>query len=256
MPAGLRKPHGEAREDTGVERLMPGTLGFGEGLGEGSGLLGGPQGLGRAPIVVEAVAESAQGSSEHRDVVIELPRGGHAPPGDLQGLGVEHVAHSGRPAAAQVGDDLGLVVERGLPLQPVGGGHLVEEVREFGDRLLEALRDGREVPPVTGDQRRIGLARGAPGARTPARCHRAAHGRTTPHARRGSPFPQLPGLAQRYCGTTGALPQAPRWATHREWRGVGAPPYSRGGVRRRTVCPAPRGACRRAASAGGSRPRS
>ena len=33
----------------------------------------------------------------------------------------------------------------------------VEAVGEVGERLLEALRDGREVPLVAGDQGRVGL---------------------------------------------------------------------------------------------------
>ncbi len=34
----------------------------------------------------------------------------------------------------------------------------IEAVRQVGDRLLEALRDGRELLLVAGDQRRVGLA--------------------------------------------------------------------------------------------------
>jgi len=33
----------------------------------------------------------------------------------------------------------------------------IEAIGQVGDRLLEALRDGREVPLVAGDQRRVGL---------------------------------------------------------------------------------------------------
>jgi hypothetical protein len=33
----------------------------------------------------------------------------------------------------------------------------VKAIGQVGDRLLEALRDGREVPLVAGDQRRVGL---------------------------------------------------------------------------------------------------
>jgi hypothetical protein len=33
----------------------------------------------------------------------------------------------------------------------------IEAPGQLGDRLLEALRDGREVPLVAGDQRRVGL---------------------------------------------------------------------------------------------------
>lgn len=33
----------------------------------------------------------------------------------------------------------------------------VEAFGQFGDRLLEALRDGREVPFVVGDERRVRL---------------------------------------------------------------------------------------------------
>ena len=35
----------------------------------------------------------------------------------------------------------------------------LEAAGQLGDRLLEALRDGREVLLVAGDQRRVGLGR-------------------------------------------------------------------------------------------------
>jgi hypothetical protein len=38
-----------------------------------------------------------------------------------------------------------------------------EPAGQLGDGLLEALRDGREVLLVVGDQRRVGLGRQAPG---------------------------------------------------------------------------------------------
>jgi len=76
----------------------------------------------------------------------------------------------------------------------------VEAVGQVGDRLLEALRDSREVLLVDGDQRRIGL-----GTETLGKIKRA-------RSQFATPFPQVLGSGQRLCGTTWVLPQAPRSA--------------------------------------------
>jgi len=76
----------------------------------------------------------------------------------------------------------------------------VEAVGQVGDRLLEALRDGREVLLVDGDQRRIGL-----GTETVGKIKRA-------RTQFATPFPLVLGSGQRLWGTTWVLPQAPRSA--------------------------------------------
>ncbi len=58
-------------------------------------------------------------------------RGGRPDDGVLVGLdGGEHVPHPVRAAAAQLGDERGLVVQSGAPLQSVGGEHLVPVVAD------------------------------------------------------------------------------------------------------------------------------
>ena len=50
----------------------------------------------------------------------ERTAGARADDGVLVGLdGAEHVSHSGRPAAAEAGDEGGFVVERGVVFEPV-----------------------------------------------------------------------------------------------------------------------------------------
>ena len=104
----------------------------------------------------------------------------------------------------------------------------IEAAGQVGDRLLEALRDGREVLLVAGDQRRVGLGGEAVGkvkragsqrvhvissdlrslaTSGTARC-RATQTSTTTHASRDSRFRRFwprPAI----CGTTRVLPQAP-----------------------------------------------
>jgi hypothetical protein len=53
--------------------------------------------------------------------------------------------------------DLHVPVHRPLPYAAGCPALGIEAVGQVGDRLLEALRDGREVLLVAGDQRRIGL---------------------------------------------------------------------------------------------------
>ena len=72
--------------------------------------------------------------------------------GVLVGLdGGEHVAHPGRPAAAQAGDEGGLVVERGVPDQPARGEHLVPVVADPAA--------GPAIPAAAGQTHRVGVGR-------------------------------------------------------------------------------------------------
>ncbi len=72
--------------------------------------------------------------------------------GVLVGLdGAEHVPHPGRPVAAQAGDERGLVVERGVPVQPVGGEHLVPVVADPAA--------GPAIPAAAGQPHRVGVGR-------------------------------------------------------------------------------------------------
>ena len=72
--------------------------------------------------------------------------------GVLVGLdGAEHVPHPGRPAAAQAGDEGGLVVERGVPFKRVRGEHLVPVVADPAA--------GPAVPAAAGQAHRVGVGR-------------------------------------------------------------------------------------------------
>ena len=120
----------------------------------------------------------------------------------------------------------------------------VEAAGQVGDRLLEALRDGREVLLVAGDQRRVGLggevvgkvkragSQGVHVISSDLRSLAALERGKAPVVPRLGPFPadrggqlvvaiaaprprilsQTSGLGQRLCGTTRVLPQAPRCA--------------------------------------------
>ena len=108
--------------------------------------------------------------------------------GVLVGLDrAEHVAHPRRPAAAEAGDERRLVVERGVPLEAVGGEHLVPVVGDpaAGPAVAAAAREPHRVG-VGGAEERLGRG-GAPvdeqpatgarrsgraGRRTRARCRR------------------------------------------------------------------------------------
>jgi hypothetical protein len=66
--------------------------------------------------------------------------------------GAEHVAHPGRAAAAQAGDEGGLVVERdGVSLEPGGGEHFVPVVADPAA--------GPAVPAAAGQAHRVGVGR-------------------------------------------------------------------------------------------------
>ena len=77
-----------------------------------------------ARVGVEQVGGAVQGddglAGARAAVDDERAAGPRADDGVLVGLdGAEHVAHPGRPAAAEAGDEGRLVVERGVPLEPV-----------------------------------------------------------------------------------------------------------------------------------------
>ncbi len=65
--------------------------------------------------------------------------------------GGEHVSHPGRAAAPQAGDEGGLVVECGVPLQPVRGEDLVPVVAD--------PTAGPAVPAAAGQTHRVGVGR-------------------------------------------------------------------------------------------------
>jgi hypothetical protein len=126
-------------------------------------------------------------------------------PSDVDGLGAVCVDNasktqvqteptkSAEPSGQPV--DLQIPVERLLAdaagRQPLG----FEAVGQVGDRLLEALRDGREVMLVDRDQRRVGLEAEAVGK---VKC-----------AGNRYPISAGSGLGLRLCGMTRVLPQAP-----------------------------------------------
>lgn len=116
--------------------------------------VGGPEErLGRGgPPVDEQPAARAVGEAEPSDVHrLGVVGSDHVPQAQVQA----EAAQGAQPGAEPV--DLGVPVHRLLADaagRPAGG---VEGGGQVGDRLLQALRDGREVPLVGGGQRRVGL---------------------------------------------------------------------------------------------------
>ena len=115
-----------------------------------------------APVMTEAgVGVEEVGGAVQRDdglprtrtaVDDESAAGARADDGVLVGLdGAEHVSHPGRPAAAQAGDEGGLVVERGVPFKPVRGEHLVPVVADPAE--------GPAIPAPAGQAHRVGVGR-------------------------------------------------------------------------------------------------
>ena len=116
-----------------------------------------------APVVTEArVGVEEVGGAVQGDDGLSRPRtavddegagGARADDRVLVGLdGAEHVAHPRRPVAAQAGDEGGLVVEcRGVPVEPVGGEHLVPVVADPAA--------GPAVPAAAGQAHRVGVRR-------------------------------------------------------------------------------------------------
>ena len=110
-----------------------------------------------ARVGVEQVGRAVQGddglAGARAAVDDERAAGSRADDGVLVGLdGAEHVAHPGRPVAAEAGDERRLVVERGgVPVEPVGGEHLVPVV---GDPAA-----GPAVPAAARQAHRVGVRR-------------------------------------------------------------------------------------------------
>jgi len=74
----------------------------------------------------------------------------------------------------------------------------IEAVGQVCDRLLEALRDGREMLLVAGDQRRVGL-----GTESVRKVKRARSQFATPN------FPQVQGSACDYAARPGSCRKPP-----------------------------------------------
>ena len=109
-----------------------------------------------ARVGVEEVGGAVQGddglAGARTAVDDESAAGSRADDGVLVGLdGAEHVSHPGRPAAAQAGDEGGLVVERGVPFEPVRGEHLVPVVADPAA--------GPAIPAAAGQTHRVGVGR-------------------------------------------------------------------------------------------------
>ena len=136
---------------------------------------------------------------------------GEAKPSDIEGLGVVRADDAPeaqvKTEAAQDAQPGGQPVDLRVPVHRLlayAAGRLelgVKAAGQVGDRLLEALRDGREVLLVAADQRRVGLGSEVVGKvkRTGSqRVHvissdlrslpRATHTSTTTHALRDSHF--------------------------------------------------------------------
>ena len=141
---------------------------------------------------------------------------GEAKPSDVHRLGVVRADHAPeaqvQAEAAQGAQASGQPVDLQVPVQRLladAAGRLalgIEAVGQVGDRLLEALRDGREVLLVAADQRRVGL-----GGEAVGKVKRA--GGQGVHVissdlKAACSFRS----GQRFCGTTRVLPQAPRCA--------------------------------------------
>jgi hypothetical protein len=114
----------------------------------------------QARVGVEEVGGAVQrddGLPGTRTTVDDQSTAGSRPDdGVLVGLdGAEHVAHPGRPAGAQAGDERGLVVERGVPLKPVRGEHLVPVVADPAA--------GPAIPAAACQTHRVGVGRSEEG---------------------------------------------------------------------------------------------
>ena len=109
-----------------------------------------------------SAAGERQSSSSRRPA-----RSVEAEPSDVHGLGAvcaDHVSEAQvQTEATQGAQASGQPVDLHVPVHRLladAAGRLalgIEAVGQVGDRLLEALRDGREVLLVAGDQRRVGL---------------------------------------------------------------------------------------------------
>ena len=145
--AGLHALLAEAGEDVGdvgqvglvrtdEQHAAPAVTEARVGVQEVGGAVQGDDGLARTRTAVDD--ESAAGSRADDGVLVGLD-------------GAEHVSHPGRPAAAQAGDEGGLVVERGVPFKPVRGEHLVPVVADPAA--------GPAIPAAAGQAHRVGVGR-------------------------------------------------------------------------------------------------
>ncbi len=105
---------------------------------------------GRAP-VDEQPAPGAVGQAEPADVDRLVVLADHPPQAQVEG----EAAQGAHPRRQPV--DLLVPLQRSLPHLRRRAARGVQAVREVGDRVLEALRDGREVRLVARDHRRVGL---------------------------------------------------------------------------------------------------
>jgi len=97
--------------------------------------------------VTRAVGQ-AQPPDVHRLRVVGAD---HVPEAQVQPESTQDAKASGQPVDLQVAVHGLLAGAAGLPARGV------ETVRQVGCRLLQSLGDGREVPLVAGDQRRVRL---------------------------------------------------------------------------------------------------
>ena len=108
-------------------------------------------GRGRAPVDQQPTTRAVR-EAEPSDVHgLGVVRADHVPEAQVQTEATQGAQASGQPV------DLHVPVHRRLAH---AAGRLalgIEAIGQLGDRLLEALRDGREVLLVAGDQRRVGL---------------------------------------------------------------------------------------------------
>ena len=174
-----------------------------------------------------SAAGERQSSSSRRPALVR-----EAEPTDVHGLGAVRADHASeaqvQAEAAQDAQASGQPVDLHVPVHrrlADAAGRLalgIEAVGQVGDRLLQALRDGREVLLVVGDQRRVGL-----GSETVRKIKRAGSQEIhvissdpprDPHADSNTRISRprfrkfVPG--QRLCGMTRVLPQAPRCAIY------------------------------------------
>ncbi len=152
---------------------------------------------------------------------------GEAEPSDVHGLGAvgadDPTEAQVQAEAAQGAQASGEPVDLQVPVhgpaadaagRPAGG---FEAVGQLGDGLLQARRDGGEVPLVGGDQRGVGLRGEVVGEVERAGAHRVRR-RRRGHGGHGIgrqahyvvlPFPQVLGSGRGYSPIRGALPQDP-----------------------------------------------
>jgi hypothetical protein len=137
----------EAREDVGdvgqvglvrphEQHATPALLEPRVGVQEVRGAVEGDDGLAGARTAVDH--ERAAGAGSDDGVLVGLDR-------------AEHVPHPGRPVAAQAGDESGLVVERGTPVEAVRGEHLVPVVAD--------PTAGPAIPATTHQAHRVRVGR-------------------------------------------------------------------------------------------------